>query len=81
MQDYPFRNISGDDDAIAVEIARIADGTDEMGRAARKWLNEHDRCIYCGSKLQVARGKEYHPEVDAYEPYCEKYCPICELGG
>lgn len=81
MQDYLFENISGDDESIAAEIACIADSTDEMGRAARKWLNEHDRCIYCGAKLAIYRGREYHSEVDAYEPFCEKYCPNCDLGG
>lgn len=81
MEDYPVENISGDDDAIAAEIACIADSTNAMGRAARRWLNENDRCIYCGTRLAIHHGKEYHSEVGAYEPYCEKYCPNCDSGG
>lgn len=81
MQDYPSGNIIDDNDAIAAVIACVADSTNEIGRAARQWLNEHDRCIYCGTKLATYRGREYHSEVDAYESYCEKYCPNCDLGG
>ena len=88
MEDYPESVISAvereccyQEDEIAETLEAILNETQELRDACRKWLVEHDRCIYCGSKLQVVRGKEYHPEVDAYEPYCEKYCPICDLGG
>ena len=88
MEDYPESVISAverecyyQEEEIAETLEVILNETQELRDACRKWLVEHDRCIYCGSKLQVVRGKEYHPEVDAYEPYCEKYCPICDLGG
>lgn len=88
MEDYPESVISAveqecyyQEDEIAETLEAILNGTQELRDACRKWLVAHDRCIYCGSKLQVVRGKEYHPEVDAYEPHCEKYCPICDLGG
>ena len=88
MEDYPesvisaiYEQCADNEDEIAKTIEAILNETQELRDACRKWLVEHDRCIYCGSKLQVVRGKEYHPEVDAYEPYCEKYCPICDLGG
>ena len=88
MEDYPESVISAiyeqsadNKDEIAKTLEAILNETQELRDACRKWLVEHDRCIYCGSKLQVVRGREYHPEVDAYEPYCEKYCPICDLGG
>lgn len=88
MEDYPESAISAieqeccyQEEEIAETLEVILNETQELMDACRKWLVEHDRCIYCGSKLQVVRGKEYHPEVDSYEPYCEKYCPICDLGG
>lgn len=88
MEDYPESVISAverehcyQEEEIAETLEVILNETQELRDACRKWLVEHDRCIYCGGKLQVVRGKEYHPEVDAYEPYCEKYCPICDLGG
>ena len=88
MEDYPESVISAiyeqrDDnkDEIAKTLEAILNEKQELRDACREWLVEHDRCIYCGSKLQAVRGREYHPEVDAYEPYCEKYCPICDLGG
>ena len=88
MEDYPESVISAvergccyQEEEIAETLEVILNETQELRDACREWLVEHDRCIYCGSKLQVVRGKEYHPEVDAYEPYCEKYCPICDLGG
>ena len=88
MEDYPESVINAverehyyQEEEIAETLEAILNETQELSDACRKWLVEHDRCIYCGSKLQVVCGKEYHPEVDAYEPYCEKYCPICDLGG
>ena len=88
MEDYPESVISAvereccyQEEEIAETLEAILNETQELRDACRKWLVEHDRCIYCGSKLQVVRGREYHPEVDAYEPYCEKYCPNCDLGG
>lgn len=88
MEEYPESVISAvereccyQEEEIAETLEVILNETQELRDACRKWLVEHDRCIYCGSKLQVVRGREYHPEVDAYEPYCEKYCPICDLGG
>lgn len=88
MEDYPESVISAverehcyQEEDIAEALEVILNETQELRDACRKWLVAHDRCIYCGSKLQVVRGKEYHPEVDAYEPYCEKHCPICDLGG
>ena len=88
MEDYPESVISAvereccyQEEEVAETLEVILNETQELRDACRKWLAEHDRCIYCGSKLQVVRGREYHPEVDAYEPYCEKYCPICDLGG
>lgn len=88
MEDYPESVISAvereccyQEEEIAETLEVILNETQELRDACREWLVTHDRCIYCGSKLQVVRGREYHPEVDAYEPYCEKYCPICDLGG
>jgi hypothetical protein len=88
MEDYPESVINAverehyyQEEEIAETLEAILNEMQELRDACRKWLVEHDRCIYCGSKLQVVRGKEYHPEVDAYEPYCEKYCQICDLGG
>lgn len=88
MKDYPENVISavvndrdGDVDEVALVLADISTKHYELMCACRKWLDEHDRCDRCGQKLEVHRGKEYHPEVDAYEPYCEKYCPNCDLGG
>lgn len=88
MENYPESVINAverehcyQEDDIAETLKVIPDETQELRDACREWLVAHDRCIYCGSKLQVARGKEYHSEVDAYEPFCEKYCPICDLGG
>jgi uncharacterized protein with PIN domain len=88
MEDYPesvisaiYEQCSDNKDEIAETLKVILNETQELRDACREWLIAHDRCIYCGSKLQVVRGKEYHSEVDAYEPYCEKYCPICDLGG
>lgn len=76
-----YEQCADNKDEIAKILAAISNDPQELTRACRKWLVDHDRCIYCGSKLQVIRGREYHSEVDAYEPYCEKYCPICDLGG
>lgn len=69
------------EESIADTLVDIVGESRELVGACRAWLVDHDRCIYCSSKLQVIRGREYHSEVDAYEPYCEKYCPICDLGG
>lgn len=88
MEDYPESVINAvehecgyqEEDVVNTFVV-ILNETQELVDACREWLVAHDRCIYCGSKLQVVRGREYHPEVDAYEPYCEKYCPICDLGG
>ena len=88
MEDYSesvisaiYEQCADNEDEIAKTLEAILNETQELRDACRKWLVEHDRCVYCGSKLQVVRGREYHSEVDAYEPYCEKYCPICDLGG
>ena len=88
MENYPESVINAvkreccyQEEEVVETLEAILNETQELRDACRKWLVAHDRCIYCGSKLQVIRGKEYHPEVDAYEPYCEKYCPICDLGG
>ena len=88
MEDYPESVISAvereccyQEEEIAETLEVILNETQELRDACREWLVVHDRCIYCGSKLQVVRGREYHSEVDAYESYCEKYCPICDLGG
>jgi len=88
MQDYPNNIISAverelcyQEDDIAETLSYMANEYGILDRACRRWLDEHDRCERCGAKLEVQRGREYHSEVDAYEPYCEKYCPICDLGG
>ena len=88
MEDYPENAINAverecgyQEEDVANTLGAILNETQELRDACREWLVAHDRCIYCGSKLQVVRGQEYHSEVDAYEPYCEKYCPICDLGG
>lgn len=88
MEDYTERVIKSiereccyREEGIANTLVDIVGESNELVSACRKWLVDHDRCIYCGSKLQVIRGREYHSEVDAYESYCEKYCPICDLGG
>lgn len=88
MEDYPESIINAgerehyyQEEKIAETLEVILNETQELRDACREWLVVHDRCIYCGSKLQVVRGREYHSEVDAYEPYCEKYCPTCDLGG
>jgi len=88
MQDYPEsiineveRECCYQEDDVAESLEAILNETRELTDACREWLVAHDRCIYCGSKLYTMRGREYHSEVDAYEPYCEKYCPICDLGG
>lgn len=88
MEDYTERVIKSierecchQEESIADTLADIVGESRELVGACKKWLVDHDRCIYCGSKLQVIRGREYHSEVDAYEPHCEKYCPICDSGG
>lgn len=88
MEDYPKSVISAverecccQEEEIAETLEVILNETQELRDACREWLIAHDRCVYCGSKLYVMRGREYHSEVDAYEPYCEKHCPICDLGG
>lgn len=43
------------------------------------WLESHNRCIHCGSKLKQQAYKEPHPELDGewYETLYKLYCPVC----
>ena len=88
MEDYPevvinavVNDCDGDVDEVAPILANISTKPYELVRSCRKWLDKHNHCERCGGELAMMRGREYHSEVDAYEPYCEKYCPICDLGG
>lgn len=88
MGDYPeniidavLNDCDGCVDETALALADIATRPYELTRSCRKWLSNHGYCEKCGNELAVMHSREYHSEVDAYEPYCEKYCPICDLGG
>jgi len=47
------------------------------------WLEEHNRCEYCGEKLGFYTYKEPHSELDdcPMEELNESYCPNCDEGG
>ena len=48
-----------------------------------QWFNEHDRCEWCGRKLEVMAYKEHHLECGpgVYETLYEPYCPVCDKIG
>lgn len=43
------------------------------------WFIENERCMTCGSALEIYTYKEPHPELDEhpYEEMTELYCPEC----
>ena len=47
-----------------------------------QWLEDHDRCCVCGTKLEVECYREPHPEigVGVYETLYSSYCPHCDRG-
>lgn len=51
----------------------------EIQRRIEDWLTDHDYCYLCGTKFLLHKWNEYHPEVQAYEPMCEPYCPNCDV--
>lgn len=52
----------------------------ELKDFASRELNRMNRCQNCGAKLEVMTYREYHPEVDAFEPMSDVYCPECDIG-
>ena len=55
MEDYPesvisaiYEQCADNKDEIAKTLEAILNETQELRDACRKWLVEHDRCIYCG---------------------------------
>lgn len=61
-----------------LDILGIND-TELKGFASRE-LSKMGRCTKCGTKLQTMVYEEYHPEVDAFEPMSDVYCPECDIG-
>lgn len=43
-----------------------------------QWLYDHDRCCVCGQKLRQVKYKEWHPEVQEFEVFNAKMCPMCD---
>lgn len=43
-------------------------------------LDRMGRCRNCGTKLEIMTYREYHSEVDAFEPMSDIYCPECDIG-
>lgn len=48
--------------------------------AASDELDRMGRCKNCGTKLEIMTYREYHSEVDAFEPMSDIYCPECDMG-
>lgn len=44
-----------------------------------KWFEDNQRCLHCGTELQIDRHHEIHPEFDNYktEEISAMYCPEC----
>lgn len=42
-------------------------------------LNEMNRCIDCGTKLELYYYKEWHPEINTSETLADIYCPHCDI--
>ena len=47
---------------------------------AGKALDDACRCRKCGQVMLLRHGKEWHDEVQDYEPYVVAYCPHCDIG-
>lgn len=50
-----------------------------MSDFINKTLNEMDRCIDCGTKLEICYYKEWHPEIGVFENLADIYCPHCDI--
>lgn len=61
-----------DNEDILVDCLLYLDESDE--------LYNMGYCPNCGTKLEEFHYREYHPEVDAYEEFCELCCPQCDFG-
>lgn len=44
-----------------------------------EWFEDNQRCLHCGTELQIDRHYEIHPEFDNYktEKISAMYCPEC----
>lgn len=61
-------------------LLTIANNNAELKNSATDELDRMGRCRNCGTKLQTMTYREYHPEVDAFEPMSDIYCPECDIG-
>ena len=48
-------------------------------RAEQELVNK-DRCPRCGCPMEYETHREWHSEVEGYEPVTERYCPQCDRG-
>lgn len=70
---------NNDEDMIADCILWLSNAKYKGMNPFWRWLDEHNRCERCGSKLKQRKHKEPHSELDGkwYETLYEWYCPEC----
>ena len=54
-------------------------GGSHMGRKAKDKIEDMNRCIDCGTPLEIMYYKDWHPEVGTFEEMADIYCPCCDI--
>lgn len=73
-----------DDPALEAECLAYLANLTPTEQARLAWdcgvaLDQACRCRKCGGLMSLHHGKEWHEEVQGYEPYVEAYCPVCDI--
>lgn len=73
----------GDEDTISDCMLYLSNLTQhsicQITNKAMEKLDEMNRCVNCGTPLEIIHYKEYHLEINTVEQMAEIYCPYCDI--